>query len=97
VLELGFGGPRGEQEGQAATAGGSFLADSTTYRPEGDPMFEDQKVELLPERTTMVVVLSQNLNTAVAAAANAGNINIGGDQANVAMAEAAAGSNFISG
>jgi hypothetical protein len=58
-------------------------------------MFEDQKVELLPERTTMVVVVSQNLNTAVAAAVNAGNVNIGGDQANIAAAAAAAGSNFI--
>jgi len=57
-------------------------------------MFEDQKVELLPERTTMLVVVSQNLNTAIAAAANVHNINVGGDQANVALAAAAAGSNF---
>jgi hypothetical protein len=55
-------------------------------------MFEDQKVELLPERTTMVV-FSQNLNTAVAVAVNAGNVNLGRDQANVALAAAAAGSN----
>ena len=58
-------------------------------------MFEDQKVELLPERTTMLVIVSQNFNTAVAAAVNAGNINIGGDQANVAESFAAAGSNFF--
>jgi hypothetical protein len=56
-------------------------------------MFEDQKVELLPERTTMVVI-SQNLNTAVAVAVNAGNVNLGRDQLNVAEAAAAAGSNF---
>jgi hypothetical protein len=60
-------------------------------------MFEDQKVELLPARTTMQTVrnsFNQNLNTAVAAALNAGNINVGGNQANVASAAAAAGSNF---
>ena len=58
-------------------------------------MFEDQKVELLPERTTMqVVVVSQNANTAIAAAANVGHINVGGNQANLAAAAAAAGSNF---
>jgi len=58
-------------------------------------MFEDQKVELLPERTTMqTIVFSQNLNTAVAAAVNAGNVNLGRDQANIAAAAAAAGSNF---
>jgi hypothetical protein len=56
-------------------------------------MFEDQKVELLPERTTMVVI-SQNLNTAVAVAVNAGNVNLGRDQLNLAEAAAAAGSNF---
>ena len=58
-------------------------------------MFEDQTVELLPERTTMLVIVSQNFNTAVAAAANVHNVNIGGDQANIALAEAAAGSNFF--
>jgi hypothetical protein len=57
-------------------------------------MFEDQKVELLPERTTMVVIVSQNFNTATAVAVNAANINVGGHQANVALAAAAAGSNF---
>jgi len=57
-------------------------------------MFEDQLVELLPERTTMYLVVSQNFNTAVAAAVNAGNVNVGGDQANIALAAAAAGSNF---
>jgi len=55
-------------------------------------MFEDQKVELLPERTTMVV-FSQNLNTAVAVAVNAGNVNLGRDQLNAAAAAAAAGRN----
>jgi hypothetical protein len=58
-------------------------------------MFEDQKVELLPERTTMQTIVSQNLNTAVAAAVNAGNVNVGRDQANIAAAAAAAGSNFF--
>ena len=57
-------------------------------------MFEDQKVELLPERTTMAVIVSQNFNTAIAVALNVGNINIGGNQLNAAVAEAAAGSNF---
>jgi len=57
-------------------------------------MFEDQKVELLPERTTMQVIVSQNGNTAIAAAANVLNVNVGGDQANIALAAAAAGSNF---
>ena len=58
-------------------------------------MFEDQKVELLPERTTMQTIVSQNLNTAVAVAVNAGNVNLGRDQANIAAAAAAAGSNFF--
>jgi hypothetical protein len=58
-------------------------------------MFEDQKVELLPERTTMQTIVSQNLNAAVAAAVNAGNVNLGRDQANIAVAAAAAGSNFF--
>jgi len=60
-------------------------------------MFEDQKVELLPARTTMHVIGSynQNFNTAVAVAVNAGNINVGGDQANLAFAAAAAGSNIF--
>ena len=58
-------------------------------------MFEDQKVELLPERTTMQTIVSQNLNTAVAVAVNAGNVNLGRDQANIAVAAAAAGSNFF--
>jgi hypothetical protein len=57
-------------------------------------MFEDQKVELLPERTTMQVIFSQNGNLAVAVALNVGNVNVGGDQLNAAGAEAAAGSNF---
>jgi hypothetical protein len=58
-------------------------------------MFEDQKVELLPERTTMQTIVSQNLNTAVAAAVNAGNVNLGRDQANVAAAIAASGTNVV--
>jgi hypothetical protein len=58
-------------------------------------MFEDQKVELLPERTTMQTIISQNGNLAVAAAVNAGNVNLGRDQANIAAAAAAAGSNFF--
>ncbi len=58
-------------------------------------MFEDQKVELLPERTTMYTIVSQNLNTAVAAAVNAGNLNYDGDQHNVAFAASAAGSNIF--
>jgi len=57
-------------------------------------MFEDQKVELLPERTTMAVIVSQNGNLAVAVALNVGNVNIGGNQLNAAAAAAAAGSNF---
>ena len=57
-------------------------------------MFEDQKVELLPERTTMQAFISQNGNLAIAVALNVGNINIGGDQLNAAAAAAAAGSNF---
>ncbi|WP_448639883.1 hypothetical protein [Geodermatophilus sp. URMC 63] len=56
-------------------------------------MFEDQTVELLPERTTMQFTFSQNFNTAVAAAVNAGNVNVGGDQANIAAAISLAGSN----
>ncbi len=59
-------------------------------------MFEDQKVELLPERTTMYSFFSQNGNLAIAVAVNAGNINFGGNQYNVASAESAAGSNFFS-
>ena len=59
-------------------------------------MFEDQQVELLPARTTMKKWGhggSQNGNIAIAV--NAGNINFGGDQLNVASASAAAGSNFL--
>ena len=62
-------------------------------------MFEDQKIELLPMRTTMrkggTRIFSQNFNTATAVAVNAGNVNVGGDQANIASAAAAAGSNFF--
>ena len=60
-------------------------------------MFEDQKVELLPARTTMKKWGRggfQSGNTAVAVAANVHNVNFFGDQYNVATAEAAAGSNF---
>jgi hypothetical protein len=56
-------------------------------------LFADETVELLPERTTMQVFAFQNFNTAVAAAVNAGNINVGGDQANFAAAIAVSGSN----
>jgi len=58
-------------------------------------MFEDQKVELLPERTTMQTVISQNGNLAIVITLNLGNINFGRDQLNVAAAAAAAGSNFF--
>jgi hypothetical protein len=60
-------------------------------------MFEDQKIELLPPRTTMKKWGGGNYqsgNLAVAAAVNYGNVNVGGSQLNVAVAEAAAGSNF---
>jgi hypothetical protein len=61
-------------------------------------MLEDQKVELLPARTTMKTWGNggyQSGNTAVAVAANVENLNVYGDQLNVAVAEAAAGSNFF--
>jgi hypothetical protein len=63
-------------------------------------MFEDQTVELLPARTTMHgghggdAAFFQNGNLAIAIAVNAGNINFGGDQANIAAAVALAGSNI---
>jgi hypothetical protein len=63
-------------------------------------MFEDQKIELLPARTTMkrgVLVVSQSFNYAEAAAVNVGNVNVGGSQLNVAAAAALAGSNVIVG
>ncbi|MGY1734016.1 hypothetical protein ACI798_21120 [Geodermatophilus sp. SYSU D01045] len=60
-------------------------------------MFEDQTVELLPERTTMQFFAAQNFNTAVAAAVNAGNVNVGGNQANIAAALSLAGSNVFIG
>jgi F0F1-type ATP synthase epsilon subunit len=65
-------------------------------------MFEDQKIELLPARTTMkrggLTVVNQSFNYAEAVAVNAGNVNVGGDQANIAVAAALAGSNvFIGG
>ena len=63
-------------------------------------MFEDQKIELLPARTTMkrggggrFVTLNQVGNVSIAIAVNAGNINSGGTQTNVAQAIALAGSN----
>ncbi len=63
-------------------------------------MFEDQSVELLPARTTMKrgyggphVVLNQVGNVSIAVAINAGNINFGGNQTNIAAALALAGSN----
>ncbi|RBY76743.1 hypothetical protein DQ238_16895 [Geodermatophilus sp. TF02-6] len=57
----------------------------------------DEQVELLPERTTMQLFAFQNFNSAVAAAVNAGNVNVGGDQANVAAAISLAGSNVFFG
>ena len=60
-------------------------------------MFEDQQVELLPERTTMHSFFSQNGNIAIAIAINAGNINFGGTQVNAASATAFAGSNVFAG
>ncbi len=62
-------------------------------------MFEDQKVELLPARTTMYTwgSYNQNGNLSIAVAVNAGNINFGGEQWNTAIAESAAGSNFVFG
>ncbi|MFD2092374.1 hypothetical protein [Blastococcus deserti] len=62
-------------------------------------MFEDQQVELLPARTTMKKAGRggnfQSGNLAIAVAVNAGNINFGGDQANIASANALAGSNVF--
>jgi hypothetical protein len=55
-------------------------------------MFEDQKVELLPERATMQALLSNVGNVSIAVALNVGNINLGGRQLNAALAAAAAGS-----
>ncbi len=60
-------------------------------------MFEDQIVELLPERTTMQAFVVQNGNQAFAAAANVLNVNVGGDQLNAAVAAALAGSDLIVG
>ncbi len=64
-------------------------------------MFEDQKIELLPARTTMkyggFTLINQSGNTATAAAVNAGNVNLFGNQANIAVAAAAAGSNVFVG
>ncbi len=56
-------------------------------------MFEDETVELLPERTTMQAFISQNGNLAISIAINAGNINFGGTQVNTAVAAALAGVN----
>ena len=66
-------------------------------------MFEDQKIELLPARTTMrrsgnSLFVNQSCNYAEAVAVNAGNVNVGGNQLNAAAAVALAGSNvFIGG
>ena len=57
-------------------------------------LFADEQVELLPERTTMQFFV-QNGNTATAVAVNAGNVNLFGNQANIALAAAAAGSNIV--
>jgi hypothetical protein len=58
-------------------------------------MFEDLQVEMLPERTTMFLIVSQNGNTATATAANVLNFNAGRNatQVNAAAAVALAGSN----
>ncbi len=56
-------------------------------------LFADEQVELLPERTTMQAGFFQNGNLSIAVAVNAGNINFGGDQTNIAAAIALAGSN----
>ncbi len=61
-------------------------------------MFEDQTVELLPARTTMKrggkgLFVNQSGNLSIAIAVNAGNINFGGTQTNIAAAVALAGSN----
>jgi hypothetical protein len=92
----GIGSQRGERErpsGNAVVLLPGGLHPSTD--PEENTMFEDQKVELLPARTTMYVAWSynQNFNTATAVAVNADNINVDGDQHNMAFAAAAAGSN----
>ncbi len=64
-------------------------------------MFEDQKIELLPARTTMrqgrFTLINQSFNYAEAVAVNAGNVNLGGDQANIAAAVSLAGSNVLLG
>ena len=63
-------------------------------------MFEDQTVELLPARTTMKYgsyFAVQSGNTAVAAAVNVGNVNVFGNQANLASATSLAGSNAFFG
>ena len=61
-------------------------------------MFDDQRVELLPARTTMKKWGRggyQSGNLSIAIAVNAGNVNLGdGTQYNIASAAAAAGSNF---
>ena len=59
--------------------------------------FEDLKIELLPERTTMQAGFFQNGNLSIAVAVNAGNINFGGNQLNAAVAAALAGSNVALG
>ncbi len=57
-------------------------------------LFADEQVELLPERTTMQFFV-QNGNTATAVAVNAGNVNLFGNQANIAAAIAFSGSNVF--
>jgi len=65
-------------------------------------MFEDQTVELLPQRTTMQTAIGGNGgNGGIAIAINAGNINFGGTQVNTAVANANGGNggnafNFLS-
>ena len=63
-------------------------------------MFEDQKVELLPERTTQynwggLNLGNQNGNLAISLALNVGNVNLFGKQINSASSYAAAGTNIF--
>ena len=58
-------------------------------------MFEDLKIEMLPERTTMFAIFSQNGNYASSTALNLLNFNAGrhATQVNAATAVSLAGSN----
>src|SRR3954463_8692060 len=59
-------------------------AERASHRLPGGDMFDDQQIDLLPERTTMQLTLP-TINVAVATGGisipvNAGNINFGGTQ-----------------